>query len=176
MTALAKQAYPSVATFDTTITQFDLEFTYANPSVYNVASTPIESNIEVTDNLVIPIPKSGYLSVGPITAGADGNVVSVAVGNATASAVLRDGSGNALLTLPITCSPPAPLELIGYVHDTGYRLQANDYSVPISSQAIGNYTLGTAQQSQVLAVGTPSTTSATTSTAAGFSLPSFFKA
>lgn len=81
-----------------------------------MAQTPLESKIDVSGsdpNLVIPIPKNGLLTVGPITAGQNNQVVSIGVGNATASAVLRDASGAALLTLPITCNTPSPLELIG---------------------------------------------------------------
>lgn len=113
----AKAAYPTVQTFDTTVSKFEISFDNASPARFNVASTPLNSQIDVTggDDLVIPIPKSGNLVVGPITAGADGTIVAVGVGNATATAVLRDSSGASLLEIPITCNPPSPLELIGYV-------------------------------------------------------------
>ncbi|QIW99858.1 hypothetical protein AMS68_005376 [Peltaster fructicola] len=134
LVTLAKQAYPTVQTFDTTVSKFEITFDNATPARFNVASTPLNSNIDVTgsDNLVIPIPKNGNLVVGPITAGQNGQVIAVGVGNATATAVLRDASGASLLELPITCNPPSPLELIG---------------VPISNAQLTNKALGVMQQS-----------------------------
>nr|POE48767.1 hypothetical protein CFP56_38863 [Quercus suber] len=130
---LAKSAFPNLKSFDTTITSFNILFTNASPATFNAAATPIKSSIDVTGasgstDFVIPIPQSGYLpNVGPITAGSAGTIAGVAIGTANATVVLTDNTGKSLLTLPVTCNVPAPLELIG---------------VPITTQKPGNYTLG----------------------------------
>lgn len=118
LTTLAKNAFPQATTFHTTISSFDLLFSNASPASYNVASTAIVSDATIPSDgsqLIIAIPETGSLTVGPITTGADGTVVGVAVGDAVASVAVQDASGNTLLTLDATCKTPAPLELIGYV-------------------------------------------------------------
>lgn len=66
LVAAAKQLFPNVATFDTTVSEFDILFTNASPSLFNVARTPLESSVDVTgsNNVIIPIPRSGFLTVG----------------------------------------------------------------------------------------------------------------
>lgn len=53
------------------------------------------------------------LTLGPVTAGANGDIVSIAVGNSTADVVLKDENGYVLANIPVTCTPVAYLELIG---------------------------------------------------------------
>nr|POE96967.1 hypothetical protein CFP56_63792 [Quercus suber] len=119
LVSLAKSAFPNLKSFDTTITSFDILFTNASPSSFNAAANPIKSSIDVagassSEDFVIAIPQTGYLpDVGPITAGSAGTIAGIAIGQANATVVLVDTSGNSLLTLPVTCNVPAPLELIG---------------------------------------------------------------
>ncbi|KAK4504357.1 hypothetical protein PRZ48_005273 [Zasmidium cellare] len=147
LSSLAVSAFPDAKTFETTVTEFDILFDNAQPATYNVAKTPIHASSPISgSDVIIAIPETGSLNVGPITAGKDGQIVAVAVGSANASVAIADASGNALLTLPVTCKVMSPLELIG---------------VPITSQIPDDYALGIKQKSS----------SSATSSSAGFSLP-----
>lgn len=116
LTDLAKAGFPSATTFHTTVSEFDILFTNASPATYNVAGSQTivsDAAIPASGQLTIPIPSTGSFSIGPITAGADGTIVGVAVGKSVASIDVRDASGKTLFTLGATCQVPAPLELIG---------------------------------------------------------------
>lgn len=119
---LAKQGFPSVATFSTVVSAFDLYFSNASPASINVAagtSGGLKSltnvvGINTSAPLVIPIPEYNTLTVGPVTvADAVGDVMSLSVGNATAAVQLLDAEGNKLYGFDVTCAPYAALELIG---------------------------------------------------------------
>lgn len=132
--SLAKQAFPNAKTFDTSVTNFDILFQNAQPNSFNVAKNGLKSSVPVPDDatkdLVLPIPYDGFLNVGPVTAGANGQIVSVAVGTANATTQLSDASGANLFSFPVDCQVPSPLELIG---------------VPITSTVPGNYSFGIKQ-------------------------------
>jgi len=129
----AKKAHPNITTLYTSISQFDVLFTNAYPATFNAASKPLTASVDITDvnatePIVVPVPQSGDLSLGLVTASNTiGDIVHVSVGNATAVAQFRDACGKSLLSLHVTCSPVAYLELIGIV---------------ITDQKPDNFTLG----------------------------------
>jgi len=131
---LAAEGFPNATTLSTTVTDFDLYFSNVSPGSVNVAyATPLQSLIDITgvntsEPLVIPIPESDRLTVGPVTvANAVGEVMSLSVGNASALVALLDADGTELYGFNATCAPYAALELIG---------------VSIAEQLPLNYSLG----------------------------------
>lgn len=111
---LAKQTYPSLSRFDTTITEFLLSVNNASPRTLNVASTPLKSSVSANGgSQFIAIPQQGYLQPLTYTAGAEGSIISLQAGTSNATVDLIANDGSTLLSLAVTCDVPGPLELIG---------------------------------------------------------------
>jgi len=124
---LAKEGFPTVSTFDTTIYSFEILFDNATPAAFNVTQNgALHSSIDVDSATSIPIPATGSLTIGPVSAGAAGTVAALQVGTANATTELKDASGKVLFSFPISCQVPSSLELIG---------------IPITNQVPGNYSL-----------------------------------
>jgi len=125
---VAQIGWPKTTAFETTISNLQLNFKNANPSSFNAATTSIVSTTQIvstTDDLVIAVPASGpLLTLGPVTAGADGSLASFQIGIANATTRLIDADGNTQYSLDVSCQVPFSLDLI---------------NIPITSQQPGNY-------------------------------------
>ncbi|KAF1824999.1 uncharacterized protein K489DRAFT_368210 [Dissoconium aciculare CBS 342.82] len=115
--ALSKLGFPSVATFNTNATSVQVRVTNASPAIVDVVKNPPlvsvvdVRNVDTTKDLVIPIPATGTISVGPVTAGVAGTPIYLSVGNATAHTQLRNATGAVLFEFDVQCVPVADLRL-----------------------------------------------------------------
>ncbi len=101
--------YPGATTVSGTIDTLDINAQNSTPAVFNVASPPITvapSPATFGQQLDIPIPENGTLTVGPWTAGSAGETT-LTWGNAGGTLHMLDASGNPVgAPVTVACDPP----------------------------------------------------------------------
>lgn len=113
----AANAYPGVTSYRTTVQSFIIGTENASPASLNALKSPITVTTTPTDGqeVDIPIPESGTLSIGPITAGQAGSEAFIIAQDAAATITFLNAAGKSIGSSSVTCSPKQESKIIGYV-------------------------------------------------------------
>lgn len=105
--------YGAFTSFDTTVSEFDIDVEGATPPSINAAPNKLVlTRQSVTGKTIqLRVPATGELKVGPFTAGPVGTM-KFEVGKAAATLKLNSASGSVISTLSITCAKRIPAVII----------------------------------------------------------------